>query len=170
MVIISVGICNKNGQLMLSRQFDHIKRTPTEDLYLSFPKLISSSQQHTYVQSDQHTFLYIPIDPLYLVLISTRNSNIIEDQDTLRLVYKLLVAICSEGTTPESVESNRIDIILGIDDIISMGYRESVSMQEVFDQLKMESADEKTHLALLKQQEEDAKEAAKKAFDKLQKK
>lgn len=51
-----------------------------------------------------------------------------------------------------------------------MGYRESVSLQEVFDQLKMDSADEKAHLALLKQQEDDAKEAAKKVAERLQKK
>ena len=61
MVIISVGICNKNGQLILSRQFDNMKRSNVEDLYLSFPKLLSPNQQHTYVQSAQHTFLYIPI-------------------------------------------------------------------------------------------------------------
>jgi hypothetical protein len=80
MVIISVGICNKNGQLYVSRQFDNLKRSHVEDLYLSFPKLVSPTQQHTYVQSDQHIFLYIPIETLYLVLISTKNSNIIEDQ------------------------------------------------------------------------------------------
>lgn len=62
MVIISVGICNKNGQLIVSRQFDNLKRSQVEDLYLSFPKLISLTQQHTYVQSDQHIFLYIPLD------------------------------------------------------------------------------------------------------------
>ena len=67
------------------------------------------------------------------------------------------------------MEKNSIDIILGIDDVISMGYRESVTIQEVCDQLKMESADEKAHLALLKQQEEDAREAAKKAADKNKK-
>ena len=80
MVIISVGICNKNGQLLVSRQFDNLKRSNVEDMYLSFPKLISPHQQHTYVQSDQHLFLYIPLDGLFLVLVSTKNSNIIEDQ------------------------------------------------------------------------------------------
>ena len=41
-----------------------------------------------------------------------------------------------------------------MDDVISMGYRESVTIQEVIDQLKMESVEEKAHIALLKQQEE----------------
>ena len=40
----------------------------------------------------------------------------------------------------ESVEKHAIDIILATDDVISMGYRESVTIQEVEQQLKMESA------------------------------
>jgi hypothetical protein len=51
MVIISVGLCNKNGQLLLSRQFENQTRAQVEDIYLSFPKLIKPNQQHTYVQS-----------------------------------------------------------------------------------------------------------------------
>ena len=50
-----------------------------------------------------------------------------------------------------------------MDDVISMGYRESVTVQEVASQLSMESAEETAHLALLKQQEQDAKMAAEKA-------
>lgn len=50
-----------------------------------------------------------------------------------------------------------------MDDVISMGYRESVTIQEVENQLTMESAEEKAHLALIKQQEQDAKMAAEKA-------
>ena len=67
---------------------------------MSFPKLIHVNQQHTYVQSDKYTFLYIPIDPqLFLVLVSSKNSNIIEDQETIKLMYRLLGQICNEGIT-----------------------------------------------------------------------
>jgi hypothetical protein len=44
-----------------------------------------------------------------------------------------------------------------------MGYRESITIQEVEQQLKMDSAEEAAHIALLKQQEQDAKMAAEKA-------
>ena len=37
----------------------------------------------------------------------------------------------------ESIENHAVDIILGMDDLISMGYRESVTMQDVSDQLRM---------------------------------
>lgn len=80
MVILTVGICNKNGQLILARQFEGMTKNTVEDIYLSFPKLLKPDQQHTYVQSDKYTFLYIPIEGLYLVTVSSRNSNIIEDQ------------------------------------------------------------------------------------------
>jgi len=52
----------------------------------------------------------------------------------------------------ESVEKHSIDIILGMDDAISMGYRESITIQEVENQLRMDSAEETAHIALLKQQ------------------
>ena len=38
---------------------------------------------------------------------------------------------------PESVEKHSVDIILAADDVISMGYRESVTTQEVEQQLWM---------------------------------
>jgi hypothetical protein len=97
MVILTVGLCNKNGQLTLSRQFEALTKNSVEDIYRSFPKLIKPNQQHTYVQSDKYTFLYIPIDNLYLVMVSSRNSNIIEDQETIRTIYKILIGICEEG-------------------------------------------------------------------------
>jgi hypothetical protein len=39
-----------------------------------------------------------------------------------------------------------------MDDAISMGYRESITIQEVQSQLRMDSAEETAHIALLKQQ------------------
>lgn len=97
MVILTVGICNKNGQLILARQFEGMTRSTVEDIYLSFPKLIRANQQHTYVQSDKYTFLFIPMENLYLVTVSSKNSNIIEDQETIRTLYKVLCGICQEG-------------------------------------------------------------------------
>jgi hypothetical protein len=74
-------------------------KNTVEDIYRSFPKLLKPNQQHTYVQSDKYTFLYIPIDNLYLLTVSSKNSNIIEDQETIRTIYKILCGICGEGIT-----------------------------------------------------------------------
>lgn len=72
-----------------------MSKNTVEDIYRSFPKLIKPNQQHTYVQSDKYTFLYIPIETLYLVMVSSKHSNIIEDQDTIRTIYKILCGICT---------------------------------------------------------------------------
>jgi hypothetical protein len=72
---------------------------------------------------------------------------------------KGLRKVCFIRNNVEAIENCSVDIILAMDDIISMGYRESVTIQEVIDQLNMNSAEEKAHIALLKQQEEDAKAA-----------
>jgi hypothetical protein len=107
MVILTVGICNKNGQLILARQFEGMTRNTVEDIYLSFPKLLKADQQHTYVQSEKYIFLYIPIEGLYLVTVSSHNSNIIEDQETIRTLYKLLSGICHEGITEGTPSSTQ---------------------------------------------------------------
>lgn len=39
----------------------------------------------------------MPLDNLYLVLVSSKASNIIEDQETIKLLYKVIMLVCSEG-------------------------------------------------------------------------
>ena len=121
MVILTVGICNKNGQLLLSRQFEGMTRTTVEDTYLSFPKLIKTGQQHTYVQSEKHTFLYIPIDNLYLVMVCSRHSNIIEDQETIRTLYKIITGICQQGIT-EGTPTSRQPPLMNMQSTSSWGW------------------------------------------------
>ncbi len=81
--------------MIVSRQFEETSRSAIEDLYLQFPKLITDHQQHTYVESDKHTYLYIPVEELFLVLVTTKSSNIIDNQETIRMLYKVLIGICS---------------------------------------------------------------------------
>ena len=56
MVILSAGICDKIGKILLSRQFGVVPKRLLEELYYSFPKMIKPGQQHTYVESDVPSF------------------------------------------------------------------------------------------------------------------
>lgn len=42
MVVISASICNKNGKILMARQFIPITRLKLEEYMANFPKLIDS--------------------------------------------------------------------------------------------------------------------------------
>lgn len=42
MVVISAGICNKNGKILVARNFIPITRLKLEEYMANFPKLIES--------------------------------------------------------------------------------------------------------------------------------
>lgn len=101
MVVLAVAIVTKNGKALVSRQFVETSRLRIEGLLAAFPKLIAagsssdgspaSSKQHTFVETDSMRYLYLPFEgTMYLVLLTNRASNIIEDLETLRLLSKLL--------------------------------------------------------------------------------
>lgn len=44
MVVISASICNKNGKILMARQFIPITRLKLEEYVANFPKLIESGK------------------------------------------------------------------------------------------------------------------------------
>jgi len=163
MVIISTSICTKAGKIIASRQYTNISKLQLEEYIRNFPKSISANSQHTYIDSENIRYIYLPLETMYLVLITNKNSNIIEDLETIRLVHKTVNDICTHGVSESAVQKNAFDILLAFDDVISFGYRESVTLNQIQNALAMDSSDEKLHLMLVRSRINEAKEAAKKA-------
>ena len=76
--------------VLVSRQFVDMTRIRIEGLLAAFPKLVGTGKQHTYVETENVRYVYQPIEALYLLLVTNKQSNILEDLETLRLLSKLV--------------------------------------------------------------------------------
>ena len=127
MATLSVVISHKNARIMFIRQFFNINRMDLEEYIVQFSLGVDSCKEITHFESDKFRYIFIPIKSLYLILITTKNSKIIKDTEILKLIYRLIQDLCSQINS-ESLVKNSFEIMLGIDDIITLGYRKSVTL------------------------------------------
>ena len=142
MVALSTVICNKNAKILFARQFLQMSRLELEEHIVHFSRNIDNCEDTTNLESEKARYLFIPIESLFLVLITSKTSNIIEDTEIIKLIYRLVQDICV-NITETSIQTNAFELLLGIDDIVSLGYRNSINIPQVKQLLLMDSAEEK---------------------------
>ncbi len=156
MAALSLVICNKNTRIIFARQFFNITRMDLEEYIVQFSRGVDSCKEITHFESDKVRYIFIPIESLYLILITTKSSNIIEDTEILKLIYRLIQDSCGQINS-ESIVKNAFEIMLGIDDIVTLGFRNSVTLGQIKQYLQMESIEEQEFKRKKREQEEKVK-------------
>lgn len=85
---------------------------------------------------------------LYLVLITNRQSNILEDLDTLRLLSKIVPEFTA-SLDEEEVVAQAFELVFAFDEVISQGHKENISVVQVKQNCEMESHEEKLHKMIM---------------------
>jgi DNA-binding transcriptional MerR regulator len=152
---------------VLSRQFREIARSRIEALLASFPKLADSGTQHTTVEQDNVRFVYQPLDELYIVLITNRQSNILQDIDSLHLFAQVTTSICKSLDEREIVR-NAFELLSAFDEIVTLGYRENLSLSQIKTFLEMESHEERIQEIIERNKELEATEERKRKAKQLE--
>ncbi|KAF3847197.1 hypothetical protein F7725_020225 [Dissostichus mawsoni] len=167
MVLLAAAVCTKAGKAIVSRQFVEMTRTRIEGLLAAFPKLMNTGKQHTFVETDSVRYVYQPLEKLYMVLITTKNSNILEDLETLRLFSRVIPEYCRVLEESE-ISDHCFDLIFAFDEIVALGYRENVNLAQIRTFTEMDSHEEKVFRAVRETQEREAKAEMRRKAKELQ--
>ncbi|KAF7712489.1 Coatomer subunit delta [Penicillium ucsense] len=167
MVVLAASICTRGGKAVLSRQFREIPRSRIEALLASFPKLADSQTQHTTVEQDNVRFVYQPLDELYIVLITNRQSNILQDIDSLHLFAQVTTSIC-KSLDEREILRNAFELLSAYDELVTLGYRENLSLSQIKTFLEMESHEERIQEIIERNKELEASEERKRKAKQLE--
>lgn len=167
MVLLAAAVCSKNGKALVSRQFVEMSRSRVEGLLSAFPKLMNTGQQHTFVETESVRYVYQPLDKLFVLLITTKASNILEDLETLRLFSRVVPEYC-KVLEDNDILDNAFQLIFAFDEIVALGYRENVNLAQIRTFIEMDSHEERVINAVRKTQELEAKEQMKRKAKELQ--
>lgn len=85
---------------------------------------------------------------LYLLVITNKQSNILEDLETLRLLSKL-VPEYTETLDEEDILTQAFELVSAFDEVISLGHKENISVMQVKQNCEMESHEEKLHKMII---------------------
>lgn len=121
-----------------------MSKSQVEVLLSSFPRFIDSSTQHTTIEAETVRYVYQPLEELlYMVLITTKGSNILQDIETLHLFAQVVSSICRADLSEQEIARNAFELLSAFDEIVCLGYRENLTLPQVRSILDMESHEEK---------------------------
>lgn len=188
MPLISASIITKEGggRLLLSRHFvDGIPKESLERNISFFSSLLkerSSNEEEEegcYIDSGRVRYFFRSINAEYLVVLLsyvTPSSSMPQEIEALNFCYRLVEQYLpkqdsfGEDGVPIALMANSLEIILSWDEVIAsgLGIPENIDWSSLAQSLEMESAEELIQEAILKEQERETKDLAKKKLKQIE--
>ncbi|KAI0529192.1 hypothetical protein KFK09_001739 [Dendrobium nobile] len=169
MVVLAASIISKSGKALVSRQFVDMSRIRIEGLLAAFPKLVGTDgKQHTFVETENVRYVYQSIEALYLLIVTNKQSNIVEDLGTLTLLAKLIPEY-SPSLDEDGIVKFAFELIFAFDETISLGHKENVTVAQVKQYCEMESNEEKLHKQVMQSKINETKDVMKRKASEIDK-
>lgn len=119
-----------------------IPQSRLEALLLAFPRLLSPGQQHSFVENDEARFVFQPLqDGLYLLLLTTKTSNLLADLECLQLASRVVSHLCEEGREADILDGYA-ELMFAFDEIVTATQAETLTLPQIITNLAMESQEE----------------------------
>ena len=140
MTIICLIICNTNGKIFFARQFMPI--FTKNDFYTQcsvFIKNYSPNNQLKYIDLYSYRYLYQLLNDNYILLLITRlnNSNIIIEQEALKVCHRLIQQRIGINISPELIKKEGINLAIDLDEVIQNGLIQNLHIGEINTKINM---------------------------------
>lgn len=170
MAVLAASICTHGGKALLSRQFKDLSKDRVTALLANFPSLLSNSgSQNTSVEDESVRYVYQPLEELYVVLVTNKQSNILQDIDTLHLFVSVVSNMVRTVDEKEVLE-NAFEMLSAFDEIVTLGYKEKLTLLQVQTFLEMDSHEEKIQEIIERNKELEALEERRRRAKEIQRK
>ena len=104
---------------------------------------------------------------MYVVIVTDKNSNIIEDLESVELVKEVIYEILGGETAEEGVYSKFVDLTLACDDMVNLKMRNSIQKSQIVSLLEMNSVNEQMHNKIIENQTREAKKNMEEEYKKI---
>lgn len=175
MSILSTFICTLSGRLLFSRQnppyyLSPLSKREIESHMVYFIRNFNKKSQLSLIESNTHRYLYLLLNAnsIYIVVLTSINSNIVCDMKILKLSHRVVVDICKEINENKIIEKG-IDIVMGLDEIVFNGLQYAKNIYDVITNVKMIKIDIKQIKEIQKEQREKERAAMIKQMEEMEK-
>lgn len=170
MAVLAASICTQTGKTLLCRLFRDLSKDRITSLLANFPSLLSTSESlNTTVEDENVRYVFQSVEECYVVLLTTKQSNILEDIETLHL-FVSVVSQMLRTVDERGVFESAFELLSAFDEIVNMGYKEKLTVLQVQTFLEMDSHEEKIQEIIEKNKEMEAAEERRRRAKEIQRK